>query len=164
MPWLPFGVLVAVVVVAPFLGVLLTRTPRLALVLAVLSSVAVLGLTLSPDGDPSPGVACSVGLPYLAPTASESVGNVLLFVPVTFLVGLRSARPVSAILAGSALSVVIEAVQALVLGIGRACDTGDWVTNSIGAVVGGLLAAAALALARRRDRNAHADASAATGS
>lgn len=43
---------------------------------------------------------------------------------------------------------------ALVVGIGRACDTGDWVTNSIGAVIGGMLALAALALAQRRARAA----------
>ncbi|QQD77195.1 VanZ family protein [Curtobacterium sp. YC1] len=151
-PWLPFGALVAVVVVAPFLGVLLTRAPKVTLVLTVLALVAVLGLTLYPEAAPSSAVGCTAGLPSLAPTAVESIANVLLFVPVSFLVGIRWARPLLAIIAGVALSAVIEAVQALVVGIGRACDTGDWVTNSIGAVIGGLLALAALALAQRRAR------------
>ena len=36
-PWLPFGALVALVVVAPFVGVLLARAPRTTTVLAVLA-------------------------------------------------------------------------------------------------------------------------------
>lgn len=149
-PWLAFGVLVVVVVVAPFLGVLLARTRRLTLVLAVLALLAVLGLTLYPEGFASDAVGCSAGLPNLAPTAVESIANVLLFVPVVFLAGLRSGRPVLMTAAGIGLSALIEAAQAFVLGIGRACDTSDLVTNAIGAVIGGLLAAAALALVRRR--------------
>lgn len=151
MPWLPFGGLIGIVVVAPFLGILLTRAPRLTLMLAVLPLLAVLGFTLSPDGDPSSSMGCSVGLPYLAPTAVESIANILLFVPVTFLVGLRWARPLSAIILGSALSAMIEATQGLVVSIGRACDTSDWVTNTIGAAIGGLLAIATLVLAQRRE-------------
>jgi len=38
--------------------------------------------------------------------------------------------------------------------IGRACDTGDWITNTIGAVVGGVLAATALTWHRRRTSGA----------
>ncbi|WP_161972611.1 VanZ family protein [Curtobacterium sp. HSID17257] len=152
MPWLAFGVLVAVVVVAPFLGVLLVRVPRTTTVLALLALVAVLALTLYPEGTPSAAVACSVGLPYLAPTAVESIANVLLFVPVVFLAGLRTGRPLLTAAAGIGLSAGIEALQAFVLGIGRACDTSDLVTNGVGSVIGSLLAAAALALglARRR--------------
>ena len=150
MPWLAFGVLVAVVVVAPFLGVLLVRVPRTTTVLALLALVAVLALTLYPEGTPSAAVACSAGLPYLAPTAVESIANVLLFVPVVFLAGLRTGRPLLTAAAGIGLSAGIEALQAFVLGIGRACDTGDLVTNGVGSVIGGLLAAAALGLARRR--------------
>jgi len=149
-PWLPFGVLVAVVVFAPFVGVVLVRLPRTTLVLAVLALLAVLGLTLYPEGTPSASVGCSAGLPYLSPRAGESIANVLLVVPVVFLAGLRSGRPLLAVAAGVGLSAGIEAVQAVVLGIGRACDTSDLITNAIGAVLGGLLALAALALARRR--------------
>lgn len=149
-PWLAFGVLVVVVVVAPLLGVLLVRAPRLTLVLAVLALLVVLGLTLYPEGTPSAAVGCSVGLPYLAPTAVESIANVLLFVPVVFLAGLRSGRPLLMVAAGIGLSAGIEAAQAFVLGIGRACDTSDLLTNAIGSVIGGLLAAASLAIVRSR--------------
>ncbi|MDT0210021.1 MULTISPECIES: VanZ family protein [unclassified Curtobacterium] len=73
-----------------------------------------------------------------------------VLVPVVFLAGLRTGRPLLTAAAGIGLSAGIEAVQAFVLGIGRACDTSDLVTNGIGAVIGGLLAAAALGLVRRR--------------
>ena len=49
------------------------------------------------------------------------------------------------------LSVSLEALQALVPGLGRSCDTNDWLSNTIGAAVGTGLAAAALAL-NRSDR------------
>ena len=45
------------------------------------------------------------------------------------------------------LSVVLEALQALVPGLGRSCDTTDWLSNTIGAATGAAHAAAALALA-----------------
>lgn len=150
-PWAAFVVLVAVVVVAPFVGVLLARAPRTTTVLLVAATLVVLGLTLYPDGAPSSAATCSVGLPYLSPTAAESVANVLLFVPPAFLAGIRWRRPLVAVAAASGLSAGIEALQAVVLGIGRACDTGDWVTNTVGAVVGGLLAVVALTVVRRRD-------------
>jgi VanZ family protein len=56
------------------------------------------------------------------------------------------------VLGATAFSALIEVVQALVLGIGRACDTSDWITNTIGAVIGGGLATVALARRRHRGR------------
>lgn len=149
-PWLAFGVLIAVIVVAPVVGVWLARLPRLTAVLFGLAVVVTLALTLSPDGVPRSDVTCNVGLPYLAPTAVESTANVLLFVPVAFFAGVRWRRPVIAAVGASAFSVLVEVVQAVVPGIGRACDTSDWITNTIGAVVGGVLAAVSVQWARRR--------------
>lgn len=149
-PWLAFGVLIAVVVVAPVVGVWLARLPRLTAVLFGLAVVVTLALTLSPDGAPRSDVTCNVGLPYLAPTAVESTANVLLFVPVAFFAGVRWRRPVIAAVGASAFSVLVEVVQAVVPGIGRACDTSDWITNTIGAVVGGVLAAVSVQWAGRR--------------
>lgn len=151
-PWLAFTVLIATIVVAPFVGVRLAVRPRTTAVLLGMATVAVLALTLYPDGDPRPSIECAVGLPYLAPTAVESTANVLLFVPVSFLAGVLWRRPVVAVLGAVALSAAIELLQALVLLIGRACDTSDWITNAVGAVVGGALAAGALAWQRRRAR------------
>lgn len=152
MPWLAFTVLVGALVVGPFVGAWLVVRPRTTAVLLCVATVAVVVLTLYPDGDPRPRVECAAGLPYLAPTAVEPTANVLLFVPVSFLAGVLLRRPVVAVLGAVALSAVIELLQALVLVIGRACDTSDWITNAVGAVVGGVLAAGALAWQRRRAR------------
>jgi len=151
-PWLAFSVLIAAIVVGPVVGVRLVDRPRPTAALLVVVLIAVLALTLYPDGDPYPTIACSAGLPYLAPTAVESTANILLFVPIALLAGVLWRRPVAAVLGASALSIVIEVVQAVVLVIGRACDTSDWITNTLGAVIGGILAAAALAWRRRRSR------------
>ncbi len=35
---------------------------------------------------------------------------------------------------------MIEALQSLVFAIGRACDTNDWMMNTVGAAIGVLLA------------------------
>ncbi|PTT15813.1 hypothetical protein DBR36_14160 [Microbacterium sp. HMWF026] len=79
------------------------------------------------------------------------LSNLLVSVPwlaFAVLVAVVIVGPVCA----SALSVAIEAVQALVPTIGRACDTGDWVTNTIGAVLGGVVAALALVWHRSATR------------
>jgi VanZ family protein len=68
------------------------------------------------------------------------------------LAGVATRRPVLATLAGSGLSVVVEAVQAAVPAIGRSCDSGDWINNTIGAVIGGALAWLSLTAAARRTR------------
>jgi hypothetical protein len=149
-PWLAFSFLMATIVVGPVVGVWLADRPRITAVLLAAGLIAVLAVTLYPDGDPYPTITCSAGLPYLAPTAVESTANILLFVPITLLAGVLWRRPVMAILGGTALSIVIEVVQAVVLVIGRACDTSDWITNTLGAVIGGVLAAVALGWRRRR--------------
>lgn len=149
-PWLAFSVLVGVVVVGPVAGLWLVGRRRTTGVLLGLAVLAVLALTLYPDGAPYPGITCNPGLPYLSPTAVESTANVLLFVPVSFFAGVLWRRPVVAVLGAVALSGAIELLQALVVVIGRACDTGDWITNTVGAVVGGVLAASALTWHRRR--------------
>lgn len=110
------------------------------------ASLAVLALTLYPDGSHSPTITCNVGLPYLAPPAVESTANILVFVPISFLAGALWRGPVMVALGAGALSASIELVEALVLVIGRACDTSDWITN----VIGGVLAAGALTWERHR--------------
>lgn len=49
----------------------------------------------------------------------------------------------------SGLSGASEALQALVAGLGRSCDTTDWLSNRIGAGIGAGLAAAALVISAR---------------
>jgi len=45
---------------------------------------------------------------------------------------------------GSGASAGLEVLQALVPTIGRSCDTNDWLSNTIGAVIGAVIASAAL--------------------
>jgi glycopeptide antibiotics resistance protein len=78
---------------------------------------------------------------------------VLLFIPPVVLTGLVFRRPALAALAGSAASALIELGQAVLPAIGRACDTGDWISNTAGAVLGALIGTTALSLARRRQNH-----------
>ena len=66
--------------------------------------LAVVVLTLYPDGAPYPTVTCDPGLPYLAPTAVESTADILLFVPVSFLAGVLWRRPVVAVIGAVVLA------------------------------------------------------------
>ncbi|WP_315092928.1 VanZ family protein [uncultured Cellulomonas sp.] len=80
--------------------------------------------------------------------AVELMVNVILFAPVALLAGVLTRRPVAALLGASAASLVVEAVQAFVTVLGRSCSTDDWLSNTLGALLGALLAVAALRLAR----------------
>nr|WP_227464316.1 VanZ family protein [Nocardioides lijunqiniae] len=79
----------------------------------------------------------------------ELAANVVLFVAPVLLAAVVLGRWGPALLAGVALSAAIETVQALVPALGRSCSTNDWLSNSIGAVVGAGLGMLALRLARR---------------
>lgn len=70
----------------------------------------------------------------------ERVGNVLMFVPLTFFAVLASGRPVRIAVAGVALPVGIELTQSI-LDFGRECVGYDWVNNAIGALLGAVLGA-----------------------
>jgi glycopeptide antibiotics resistance protein len=106
-------------------------------------------LTLVPTGVRMDEVVCTVQ--FYLPTLGrlEMLANVALFVPPVYFAALATRRPVLIALAGVALSAVIEAVQALVSEIGRACDTNDWAMNTGGVVLGVFLASATIALTNR---------------
>ena len=149
--WVAVTALFLTIVVAPLLGAFLARRRRAAWVLFAVSLVPVLALTLLPDNRVVlPGCATS-GLTFSV-FAVESVANVLLLLPSTLLAGVASRRPWLAMAAGSLFSALIEGTQAIVPAIGRSCDTTDWITNTLGAVAGGLLAMLALRIARRSVR------------
>ena len=153
MSWLPAAVLILVVLAGPFIGALIVPRPKLLRVLFIVSLVILAGLTLYPEGGAGRDITCAVEVPYVSLRAVETLSNVLLFIPPVLLVGLLVRRPVLAALGGSAASALIELGQAVVPAIGRACDTGDWMTNTTGAVLGAILAAAASALRRRREND-----------
>jgi hypothetical protein len=119
--------------------------------LLVLSVLPVLGLTLVPTFDGWVAYeVCAVQFALPGLGTVELLANVALFVPPVFFGVLVTRRPLLVLAAGSALSAVLEAVQALVPGIGRACDTNDWMMNTIGTVIGVLLAVGTIRVATSR--------------
>jgi hypothetical protein len=69
----------------------------------------------------------------------ERVGNVLMFVPLTFFAVVASRRPGLVATAGVLLPVPIELTQSI-MKVGRNCAGNDWVNNAIGAAFGVALA------------------------
>lgn len=150
--WLSPTVLALLVVFGPFVGWWLVTRPRLAWTLVGLSLLPVAALTLVPV-DRTPFERCAVQ--WAVPTSIgkiELLANVVLFVAPVLFVSVALRRPLLALLAGSALSVVVEAIQAALLVIGRSCDTSDWLNNTIGAAIGAALGAVALLLAHGKPR------------
>lgn len=135
------------------------RTRRRALVAAAgLAAIPVLALTLVPSLKASEGrLGCTVQFALPTLTTVELLANVALFVPVVFFSVLASRRPLFVLAAATGASAAVEAVQALVPALGRACDTNDWLMNTIGAGVAVLLGLATIALGQRgsmREREA----------
>ncbi len=76
------------------------------------------------------------------------MANVVLFVTPVLLATVAAPRPLPARAAGMGLSLRIEALQAAVTGLGRSCDSNDWLINTIGSLIGAILGWAAPRLAR----------------
>lgn len=150
-PWLAPGALVILLVLGPPLGARLVHLPGLAWMMAALSTLPVLAVTLLPV-QRELYARCTLQWSLPTPARVESLANVLLFVAPALLMGVASRRPVVTVAVGSGFSMLIEVVQAILPVLGRSCDTSDWLNNTIGAAVGGGLAGAALVLARRRAR------------
>jgi len=152
-PALSRVLLVFVVVAVIVVGLLLKRGGPVAQVglrvAAILALVAVLAFTLSPAGDNVRG-SCNFDVGSTFFIGIERFANTALLVPVAYLGALATTRPVVIFAAGSLLSALIEALQLLVPALGRACDINDWLTNTLGAGVGALLAGVVLAVFRRR--------------
>jgi hypothetical protein len=148
-PWASPAVLAALVVLGPLVGSWLAGRRRLTAWLAGAALLPVALLTLLPVDSGTGLVRCTVqwALPTLGRV--ELLANLLLFVPPALLATVATRRPLVVLVGGSLLSAVVEASQALVVGIGRACDTTDWLCNTLGVGLGVLLGIAALALHRR---------------
>src|SRR5689334_8581032 len=149
--WIAPAALVVLVLVGPLAGAWLVTRPRIAWVLTVASMLPLALLTLVPV-DRELFARCEVRWELPTLTGPESMANILLFIGPVLLAGVATRRPVLAVLAGSALSVVVEAVQAAVPAIGRSCDSGDAINNTIGAVIGGALAWLSLTASTRARR------------
>lgn len=148
-PWLAPAALVLLVVLGPVLGTRLVGRPRLAWWLTGVSLLPVVALTLVPV-DRELFARCTVQWALPTPGRVELMANVVLFVAPVLLSGIAMRRPAPALAAGIALSAGLETLQAVVPAIGRSCDTNDLLSNTIGAVIGAVLAAVALRAARDR--------------
>lgn len=137
-------------------GYLLPTRPRILWALTGLSLIPVFALTLVPTRHPSDAVFCTVqfSLPTLGTV--ELLANVALFLPPVCFAALATRRPLAILAAGSGVSAVIEALQAVVPAIGRACDTNDWLMNTLGAVAGTLIALGTTWLVKRRSQSGSA--------
>lgn len=141
-----------VAVVCSAAGYLLPRS-RLdrgaSLVLVALSLIPVVALTLVPTARPREEILCVVQFALPTFGTVELLANVALLFPAAFFATIATRRATLVFAAGVVISSAIEAVQALVPGIGRACDTNDWLMNTIGTAAAVLLASATIALAGR---------------
>ncbi|RSN26075.1 VanZ family protein [Amycolatopsis sp. WAC 01416] len=135
-----------VALVCAVLGHLFAGKRRILWALTGASLVPVFALTLMPTAHTIDGILCTVqfSLPTLG--AVELLANVALFLPPVYFATLAAERPLTMFAAGSALSAVIETLQAFV----PACDTNDWLMNTVGAVLGVALALGTAWLVKRR--------------
>lgn len=145
-PWLSPSALALLVILGPLVGQRVAPRPGAAGLLAGLATLPVVVLTMLPT-DRRAFERCEVA--WTLPTVGrvELAANVVLFVAPALFAAVATRRPALTFLAASALTALIETVQALVPAIGRSCSTNDWLANSIGAAIGVLLALIALRLA-----------------
>ena len=145
-PWLSPTALALLVILGPLIGRLVAHRPRTAWLLTGLATVPVVVLTMLPT-DRRAFERCEIA--WALPTFGrvELAANVVLFVAPALFAAVATRRPMLTLLAVSVLSALIETVQALVPALGRSCSTNDWLSNSIGAAIGVVLAAIALRLA-----------------
>ena len=119
-------------------------------VLVGVSLLGVITLTLTPSS--SDGLDfCTVqfSVPF---QGIDTLANLAMTVPLTLFAALAFGRMLPVFAAVSGFSALIELVQALAPAIGRACDTNDWLMNTVGAALGAGLAATIIATESRRQR------------
>ena len=130
--WLSPTALVVLVAAAVVAGPRLVSRPRLAKWFAAFSLVPVALVTLVPE-DRELFSRCEVQWSVPTPDRVELMANLVLFVAPVVLFAIATRRPLLALLVGSGLSALVEALQAAVTALGRSCDTNDWLSNTIGA-------------------------------
>ncbi len=116
--------------------------------LLLVATGAILALTLTPSREAiTAGVTGSIScdLSRLGPASlgeyrrfDDPSLNILLFIPLGMVIGAIGRRPVRVRLALAALllSPAVEATQAVVVPLGRACQGGDLFDNTLGLVAG----------------------------
>ena len=162
LPWFLPG-LVLSIIVGLLIGPALARalgTRRSVAYLLVVSIGAIVAATIpptagGPDWDLGAGSQCDLDGPWLAPMRyyfrpTEDSLNVLLFIPLGVALGLlpRSRRSLALIVGALALPIAVEATQLLLPVLGRGCELGDVVNNTLGLLLGLSIGRIAPVLAR----------------
>ncbi|KAM9861782.1 hypothetical protein ACI1US_02368 [Leucobacter sp. BZR 635] len=147
-PWLAPVVLATCIVLSPAIGRWLLPRHRLAVWLLSAYCGVLLAIVFLPSGRTT-DVSCMIEWTLPLPSAPEPFANVVLFVPLAYLMALLLRRPLVAAAAAIAISVAIEMTQALIPVLGRSCSTNDLLANSIGAILGAALARGALQTQQR---------------
>ena len=137
------------VILGPVVGRRLVNRPRLARWLTGASLLPVAVLTIAP-ADRRLFERCTVQWSLPTPGRVELMANVVLFVAPVLFAAVTIRRPVVVLVVASLLSAGLETLQALVVAIGRSCDTNDWLSNTIGAAIGAILAMGSLHWSRER--------------
>ena len=145
--WMSPTALGVLIVLGPLVGAWLAPRRTMSWILVGASLVPVALLTLVPV-DRELFADCTVQWYLPTPGRVELMANVVLFVGPALLAGVATGRPGLVLVCLSGLSAALEALQALVTGLGRSCDTTDWSSNTIGAATGAGVAVAALWLCR----------------
>lgn len=148
-PWLSPTALLVLAVAGPLVGRVVAGRPGAAWLLTGLATLPVVVLTMLPT-DARAFERCEVAWTLPTPGRVELAANVVLFVAPALFAAVATRRPAVVLVAGSGLSVLVETVQAVVPAIGRSCSTNDWLSNTIGVVIGVALAVVALRLAGPR--------------
>ena len=147
--WITTIGLAASVVLGPAVGYWLVGRPQLGKWLSMAALVPVAFLTLAPTKR-SLEVGCAVEWSFPTLGAVELMANVVLFVPLVLFSGVATGRPLLVLLGAAVTSGLIELLQAIVPALGRSCSTNDWLSNTLGSVLGAALASLAFAASRFR--------------
>ena len=166
LPWFLPGVAIAVVVSLAASGVVgRALGVRRAVAWAILLSLGIiLAATWTPQAEALESGArgpasCDLSRIGLAPIQGylrpgDSIGNVLMFVPLGAAIGLipRSRRKTAIVVAAIALPFAIEATQLAVPWLDRACESADVVDNLMGLMLGLVAGSLAAWIARGVER------------
>ena len=110
--------------------------PKWGSIIAALGIAFICLATLSPGAPEPPGGAVRNCQPWCDdPLLADFVRNIILFAPMGFGLRLAGVRSRWAILAGTLLSATVELLQIRVI-VGRDASVLDWISNTLGTVVG----------------------------
>ena len=116
--------------------------------------VFICAATLTPGSIPPPDASADLCRGWCDDVLiADFARNIVLFLPFAFGLALAGVRPLWALLAGSALSALVELLQINII-VGRDSSVLDWISNSLGAALGVAIATGRGTLVNPRPRSA----------